>query len=80
MQRTLRLTGKRPDGMAMFRAASANAIQVQSSGAFRIDDRWTLTVQGDAQPILRRKPDRTELLIPITLNGDQATIELNYDW
>jgi mono/diheme cytochrome c family protein len=80
IQRTLRFSGRQPEGNAMFRAMSAGSIQEQGGGSFRIDNRWTLTVTGDAQPTLRRQQDQTELLIPIKLNGGQATIELNYDW
>lgn len=80
IQRTLRLSGQQPEGNAMFRAVSASSIQDQGGGAFRIDNRWTLTVTSDGKPLLRRQQDQTELLIPIKLTAGQATIELNYDW
>jgi len=80
IQRTLQFAGHLSGKDAYFRAAWGSAIEEQGGGAFRIDSRWTLTVTGSGKPVVRRQQDEMELLVPIELSGDKATIELNYDW
>jgi mono/diheme cytochrome c family protein len=80
MQRTLTVTGEQPVLDVWLRAARASAIEEQSLGMFRIDGRWTLTVQATGKPRLRRSEGQWEILVPLVSTGRPAEIGLEYDW
>lgn len=80
MQRTLMIQSDTSANDLYFRAARAEQISDQGGGAFRIDDRLTLTIAAPAKPIIRQQDDTSELLVPLAFTNQQATINLTYDW
>jgi hypothetical protein len=80
LQRTLNFTGKQPAGDVWFRAAAAGQIDDLGNGAFKIDNRWSLTIKSAGKPQLRSTSSNAELLVPVVIEGNQSRIELTYDW
>ena len=73
-------TTAEPPTNVWFRAVVANQIDVLDNNSFKIDNRWTLKVTSAGNTFIRQQPNQRELLIPIQFNGNEATIELTYDW
>jgi len=80
MHRTLRFSAPGPPTNAWFRAIVADQIDVQDAQSFKIENRWTLKVNSLQKPLIRQAQDQRELLIPIEFKGNEAKIELTYDW
>jgi hypothetical protein len=80
MQRTLTIQCERPVANVWYRAIVANKIEELASGAYRIDDRWTLRAIARGNPLRRQQGQAWELLIPVVFQEANAKIELNYEW
>jgi hypothetical protein len=80
MQRTLTITGDRPQNNLWYRAIVADNVEESSSDTYKIDGRWMLKVAAGQRPIRRRQGEQWELLVPVIFQGTKATIELTYDW
>jgi hypothetical protein len=57
----------------------ADKIEDAGEGRFKIDDKWTLQIDSNSKPVIRRQDDM-ELLIPVTFDNQQAEIQITYDW
>jgi len=80
MERSLTFTTDQPVANAWFRVVAADKIKASGSGAYKIDDRWTLKIAADGTPLPRQQHARWELLVPVVFEGNKAKIELTYDW
>ncbi len=82
MQRTISISRGESSAPsdAWFRAIRAGKIEEQTTGAYKIDDRWQLKVSSSAKPLRRELGGQQELLIPLVLEAGAAKIELTYDW
>jgi hypothetical protein len=80
MQRTMHLTAADPRTNVWFRAVVADQIDASDHQIFKINDRWTLKVASAGKPLIRQQSANQELLVPIQFSGNEATIELTYDW
>jgi hypothetical protein len=79
MSRTLKLTVDKPSANLWFRVLVADKIEDTGEGRFKIDDKWTLQIDSNSKPVIRRQDDM-ELLIPVTFDNQQAEIQITYDW
>jgi mono/diheme cytochrome c family protein len=78
--RTLTLTS-RENQKLWFRAAAGSKIE-QLDGAFVIDDHLRLQISATtANPtVIRQSGGRSELIIPVDVSPNAATIRLRYEW
>ena len=79
MQRTLIFTCSDSVQNAWFRVAKAGKIDLAADDSFRIDDRWTLKIDG-GKPVRRQQQADWELIIPVVVGSKTTKIELTYDW
>ena len=79
LHRTLTLSSDKAPANLYFRAAAAGKIE-SNGDSYKIDDRLTLRIAGAALPELRKIDGQMELLVPVRLEGGQATIQVTYDW
>jgi mono/diheme cytochrome c family protein len=65
-----------------YRAAAAPAIELQKNGTFVIDKILNVSIQqvGGQKPVLRKRGNQTELLVPVHWDGDKAVIVHRYAW
>ena len=65
-----------------YRAAAAPTIEVQKNGTFVIDKILNISIQqvGGQKPVLRKRGNQTELLVPVHWDGDKAVIVHRYAW
>lgn len=78
IKRTFSLSGSGQN--LYFRAAVAGKIEAAADGAYTIDGDWTLKVQSAAKPQIRTVAGKTELLIPVTFEGNKAKFAVEYVW
>jgi len=78
--RTLTLNS-RENQKLWFRAAAGSKIE-QLDGAFVIDDHLRLQISATTAnpPVIRQSGDRSELIIPVDVSPNEATIRLRYEW
>jgi hypothetical protein len=79
LKRAFALSSVNPPASLWFRAA-AGKIELQSDGAFKIDDRLTLKIAGPGKPEVRMTDGKQELLVPIVFEGGKAAFSVTYDW
>jgi mono/diheme cytochrome c family protein len=80
IERTLTLRGAAPAERLWFRAVVAGQIEPASGGAFKIDNRWLLTVGSPGQPLVREQAGQQELLVPVVFQNGAARLEAKYEW
>ena len=70
------------NGTLWYRAAVAAAIESQKNGTFVVDKILNISIQQDGgqQPVLRKRGNQTELLVPVHWDGDKAVIVHRYAW
>jgi mono/diheme cytochrome c family protein len=78
-ERQLKLVAADPPSNLYMRIATGK-IEPVKDNEYRIDDRLTVHLPGDAKPIVRGQGDTAELLVPVIFAGDTATLTLTYDW
>lgn len=80
MQRTLTISGVKAVRDVWLRTMRAGQIADLGGGTYKVDNRWTLKIESVGKPLLRRQDDTWELLVPVSFEGNQAQVELTYDW
>ena len=78
-RRTLTLRATKPVANLFFRAAIGTKIEAQADGAFLVDDKVRLKFTG-AKAEVRKRGDKTELLVPVTFNGKEARLVEEILW
>jgi mono/diheme cytochrome c family protein len=78
LRRTLTLTGAIPNGLHL--RLAAGKLTSLGDNSWRLDDRLTLRVTGDAKPILRGDGGQRELLVPAPSLTTGNRWEVNYVW
>jgi hypothetical protein len=79
-RRKLTVSGPSSGAKWYFRAAVGETIEATAAGEYRIDDLWTLQTAGSDAPVIRDSRGKKELLLPLPLTGQPATLTLNYQW
>jgi mono/diheme cytochrome c family protein len=86
LDRTITLTNSEATGGAAlslwFRAATGSKIESAGDGTFAIDGVLKLSVAAPngIQPVVRLRGNSSELLVPVSLNAGNATLNLKYVW
>ena len=71
LQRRFTLRADKPVANLYFRAAVGTQIEDRGAGVYLVDGKMRLTFR-NGKPITRRVGDKTELLVPITFQGNAA--------
>jgi len=78
---TVTATGAEPPRDLWFRAAVADTIEPATNrGWFAVDGEWTLKLEADAAPVIRRSAGKVELLLPVPLQGNKTKIVQEIVW
>jgi len=80
--RTLTFQCDRPRTDLWFRAAVGSTIEATSDGWYFIDDKIKLkfTLDGNANPLIRKSGGQSELLVPVVFAGKDARIVEDINW
>ena len=81
LRRTLTLLADQPVETLWFRAWASARIEPQGGGYLadgKVKLQFTLT--GGAKPLLRQSGDHSELLVPVTFSGKEASIVEDINW
>ena len=81
-RRTIRLTATRPASDLWFRAWVGSTVELQKAGQYLADGKIQLrfTLGGGARPVIRQSGGKTELLVPVTFEGNTAQIIEEIQW
>ena len=80
LRRILALEAGAPVPNLWFRAMAADKIEAAGDGWFTINGEWRMRITAAASPIVRASGGKSELLVPIDLNGKPATIVQDFVW
>ena len=80
IRRTLDITADGPTPHLYFRVASAGTIEILRDGWFAIDGEWKVRIDADDEPIVRIKAGKTELIVPVKIEGGKARIVEEFAW
>ena len=80
MKRTLTLTATDNAPSLSFLAASGTKIEDLGQGAFKVDGSYTVTLVGNAPPVLRTSGGRMEVLVPLKFENKKASLTQTFDW
>ena len=83
LQRSTTRQGKDKAPAALwYRAAAAPTIEPQKNGTFVVNKMLNVSIQqvGGQKPVLRKRGNQTELLVPVHWDGDKAVIVHRYAW
>ncbi len=78
-ERKLQLTAANPPKNLQMRVATGK-IEPVKDNVYRIDDRLTVHLSGDAKAVIRGQGDTAELLVPVTFTDGTASVTITYDW
>ena len=81
IRRTLTLRASDPAMDSIYhRAALGDSIEAQADGAFLVDKKVTLKIEGGGAPILRHQGGKTELVVPVEWHHGEARLEETLTW
>ncbi|HEX5034537.1 MAG TPA: cytochrome c1, partial [bacterium] len=80
LRRTLSLTTEKPIPNLYFRAAAAGKIEEGPGGSYKIDGIWTMKIGSKQKPLVRDNNGKHELLVPVTFEGNAASITQEFEW
>ena len=83
LQRSTARQGKDKAPAALwYRAAAAPTIELQKNGTFVVNKMLNVSIQqvGGQKPVLRKRGNQAELLVPVHWDGDKAVIVHRYAW
>ncbi len=83
LKRTLRLITPAAIDNLWFLAAKGTTIEPLADGRYQIDSEWKLRVTSDnpaATAVVRQSGDKFELLLPVRVVGNRATITQEFEW
>jgi hypothetical protein len=65
-----------------YRAAAAPTIEQQKDGTFLVGEILNVSIQqpGGRKPVLRKRGNQSELLVPVHWDGNKAVIVHGYSW
>jgi cytochrome c553 len=81
-ERELTLQADQPPSNLWFRAGVGSKIEPQKDGSYLVDGKLRIKLQDTTggQPVVRRGGENAELLLPVTFNGQKATVRETFVW
>lgn len=79
MKRTLTVTAEKPTDGFYYRAAQADKIEPAGDGWYKVGSDYKIKIDG-ATPQVRKSGGKSELLVPVKFNNNQAKLTVEYVW
>lgn len=80
LRRTLKLSSKAPPENVFYRAVTGGKIEEIATGAYLVDDVWTVRLKSSEKPTIRDSGGKRELLVPVKFTNGAAVIAQEYVW
>jgi mono/diheme cytochrome c family protein len=80
IRRTLELSADKPPRDLYFRAAVGKKIEALEDGWYGIDGEWKLRISAESKPFVRDSAGKSELILPVMLDGGNSRIVEEFMW
>ncbi len=80
LSRTFSFQSQTPPSTLWFRAAVGDTIQALGDHRFLVNGEWTVRLETRAEPVMRTRNGKTELIVPIRFDGKTASLVEQFEW